>query len=321
MPTDTWYGQECEARIGLMADATTDPTSWEYLAFIRLDVTPQRERRRRPQIGPARHNVLDPIKGTQGFSRLSAALVVDLDARRTARLLRMGLGAPSTTGPASGLYTHVWNSGSKATQYFALQIRTAADQVRIYRGLTIATLGLAFNGENTRDFDLNIGLRGLSWARLSDWLGSTPGSSLVSESLIHRGLFKIDGVAVTNTLDISINYDRQLAEDIFLSTTPTIQGLRPNGGVHTGTATFRAVGEELDDMEEGETVFAAAAEMQGVTSGHKITFEHPQAMLNAPPLSIGEGLIERSISWDGHQDSADPAFRLTIVNNVASYAT
>ena len=46
-----------------------------------------------------------------------------------------------------------------------------------------------------------------------------------------------------------------------------------------------------------------------------------QAMLNAPPLAVsGPGLIERTISWFAFQDASAPGARITVNNNVATYA-
>lgn len=321
MPADTFYGAECELRVGAMADAATDPATWENLPFVSLQIQPTRERRDRPQLGLPRHNVLDPVKPIPGFSRVSASLVVDGDARRVPRWLRYGLGAPTTTGPSSGIYTHTWNSGSKTPHLFAIQLRTAADQVRVIRGLSIATLGMSGSAENTRDFNFNMGLRGLSRARVSDWIGSTP-DAMVGESLLHRVITKIDGVAASSTLESSWSWDRGIVEDAFQSAAAELSGLRPGVAGHTGSASFRAVAEAFDDMEEADTVFAAVLEFQGVTSGHKLSLEHGQAMLAAPALDVnGPGLIERSISWVGHQSASNPAGRIIVANNVASYAS
>ena len=100
MPDDIWYGSDSEVWVGVMADATTLPTTWEYLPIVRATFTPSKEQRDRPQIGIARENSLDPIKPIEGFKRVSGSIVVDADARRFGRWARMGLGAPATTGRA-----------------------------------------------------------------------------------------------------------------------------------------------------------------------------------------------------------------------------
>lgn len=321
MPADVYYGADCEIRVGLMADASTDPIAWFNLEFMSLTVTPTRERKDRPKLGRARHNVLDPIKPVAGFFKLAAELVIDADSRQVPRWLRLGLGAPATTGPTSGIYTHVWSSGSPTPVYFALQVKTASNKIRIYRGLTIAAISTQGQGEQTKDYDLSISLRGLTREKVAAFIGGSP-DAVPAEATINRAVFKTDSVAASNTLSASWSFDRQLAEDAFLTPTPALAGLRPGGGVHTGQAQFRAVADVFDDMEEGDTVFNATLSMLGVTTGHEINLEHPRALLQAAPLPIsGPALIERTVSWVGHQDGTTPASKITVKNDVASYAT
>lgn len=321
MPADVYYGADCEIRVGLMADASTDPTAWFNLEFMSLTVNPTRERKARPKLGAPRHNALDPTKPVPGFFKLAAELVLDADTRQFARWLRLGLGAPTTTGPSTGIYTHVWASGSKTPVYFALQVRTASNKVRIYRGFTIAALSAQGQGEQTRDYDISVSLRGLTRERIADFLGDPP-AAVPAEATAHRVVTKIDGVAASNTMSASWSFDRQVAEDAFMTPVAALSGIRPNGGVHSGQAQIRAIGDAFDDMEEADTEFAACLSMLGVVSGHEIALEHPHALLNPGALAIaGPALIERTFSWVGHQDATTPASRITIKNDVASYAT
>lgn len=322
MPTDTYYGADCEARWGVMADKDTDPTTWEYLPFVSMTVNATEEQRDRPQIGLARANVLDPTEPITGFKRVGIDLVVDADARRLPRFLRMGLGAPVTTGPVSGIYTHTWKSGAKTLAYFALQLKTADDQWRVFRGLTIGTVNAKGGGENVRDHDIGLGLRGLERERVSSPLGSTP-STMITDSVMHRSIFMADGVAASNTLEANWTWDRGLIEDAFMSATAELSGLRPGPQSHSGSAKFRALAESFDDLQEAGTAFAAKIEMQGVTSTHLISFEHRQAKLSAAPVVVplpGQQ-FERDFNWMGYQTSANEAGRIIVANNVASYAS
>ncbi len=321
MPTDTFYGSECEMRAGVQADATTAPTTWEYMPFVSFTPAPQRERRDRPQIGLARANSLDPTKPIPGFLRMGGDLVVDADGHRLPRWLRMALGAPATSGPSSSLYTHVWSSGAKTQSYFGIQIKTGASEWRQYLGLQLATLGAQFGGENVRDFNVSLGLRGLGRVRDTSPLGSTP-SAMVSESLMNRAILKVDDAAVSNTIEGAWNWDRGIQEDIFLSTAAEVTGLRPGPASHSGSAKFRAVAGAFDTLEEADTPFDAKFEMIGVTAGHVIRYQHLQCLLSAPSIPItGLGQIERDVSWSAYQTSANPAAKITVINDVASYAS
>lgn len=321
MPNDLFYGGDCELRIGVMADPATDPTTWHKIEFVSLNLNPQRERRARPLLGQPRNNAIDPVKPIPGLSRVGADLVVDADSRQLPRLLRTLLGAPATTGPSGSIYTHVWASGATTPVYAALQLKTGATEIRVVRGLVLSAISVSGGGENVQDYDVQLSLRGLSRARLADFLTGTV-NAVPTPAPINRSVFRADGVAASNTLEASWSWDRQLAEDIFMSITAEVSGLRPNGGQMTGSARFRAVAGAFDTLEEADTVFAPDLQMVGSVANHLITFAHPHALLEpgAVPIS-GPGLIERAFSWSAFQDATTPGAQITIANDVASYAT
>lgn len=322
MTADIFYGTDCEARIGAMADKDTDPEDWFYLEFITLTLNSTRERRDRPKIGRTRHNPLDPTKPIPGFYRFGAELVIDADANMLPRILRCCLGAPTTTGPATLIYTHKWASGVETPQYMALQIKTAdSPDIRIFRGIVLSAISTDVTSEQTQENNINLSLRGLSRERDNDWVGDDPAGALAAEAPMSGATFRVNDVAAEAVLRCSWSWDRNLAEDAFLTAFPGLDGLRPGGGSkHTGSAQFRAVGAAYDTLEEDDTVFSAILRYDGLIADNDIIFEHQQAMLDAPPLSIGPGLIERTISWNGHQISNKSASLVTVKNTTASYA-
>lgn len=321
MPADTFYGSECEARIGIMADADTDPTAWHGFEFMSLTLNPQRARKARPKLGAPRNNPLDPIKPIPGFRRVMVDLVTDADSVQTPRLLRDLLGAPATGSAVSGIYPHVWTSGAKVAALAALQLKTASGEIRVVRGLTLDALSVAVSGEQTQDFDLQWSLKALESARVADWLSGTV-TAIPAGAPMYRAVFRVDGAAASNTLDAQWTYGRSLIEDVFLSPTPDISGLRPGETGISGRARFRATAAAFDDLSEDDTVFAPDIQMLGVTADHLLTFTHPHAQLNSPPLSVpGGDIIERTVDWFGFQDASTPGVRITVNNDVASYAT
>lgn len=324
MPTDVIYGSDYTARLGIMADATTDPTAWQGLEFVSMQLNPTRERIARPKLGQARNNALDPIKPIPGFFKFGMTLTLDADSLMLPLVLRQLLGAPSSSGPSTGIYTHLWTSGDRSPHYVALQLKASTDAdatpVRVFRGLVLSSVSVQIGGEQTQNFDVVLTLRGLARARVSDWLSGT-NAAIPAESPISRATFEMDGAAASNTLDGAWSWDLQTAEDAFLSTSPQLSGLRPGGGALQGSAHFRALAAAIDAMEEADTVFAAKHRMYGVTTGHELLFEHPGAQFAAPPLSIaGPGLIERTVTWSAFQTSAAPGAKLTVKNGVSAYA-
>ncbi len=235
--------------------------------------------------------------------------------------LRYGIGAPTTTG-ASAPYAHAWASGGKAEQYFDLAVKVGASDVRVYEALTLAQISGNVTGENTQDFDLNLSLRGLRRATpLTDFPAGDV-ADIPDEAPMLRCVFEIDDVAADAFLSGSFSYDRQLQEGVFLSATPTVSKNTPNGGAHSGSATYRAIGAAFDTMEVGQTVFEPAFAYAGVVSGHKIRIEHTHALLAPSPMPIqGPGMIERTLNWSPFQTADAPALRIVVTNDVASYAT
>lgn len=320
MPSDVFYGADCEVRIGIMADKDTDPTAWATVEFVSATFQKQRDRKERPLIGAPRHNALDPIKPIDGFLSLSADIVIDADSRHTPLWLRHLLGAATTSGPSSGLYTHIFSSGSKTARLCCLQIRTGASEVRIYRGLTLDTLSFQSGGDQVQDFDVQLSVVGISTERAADWLSGTV-AGVPASAPVNRAVFRVDGAAASNTLSSSWSYSRGIIRDTFLSTTATISGLRPGNSGLSGQAQFRAVGAVFDQLEEDGTEFAADIQGLGTVASHEVRFAHPQAKLNAPPLAIsGPGIIERTFTWFAYQSSTVPGAKVTVVNDVATYA-
>ena len=323
MPTDVWYGGDCETRIGRRANLETAPTMWQACDFLQLTISPSQEWRERNKLGnPAtRANVLDPTRPRKGFFRLTAELVLDADSRSFPLWLRYAMGAPPVpTGPVGGLYTHVFASGAKTEQYFDIAVKVGDTDIRVYEGLTLSQLSLQNTGENTQDFDINLSLAGLRRKKVTTFPAGTL-TPAPAEAPILRAVFKVDNVEAGNMLTSSFSYDRQLQEGIFLSQTPTVSSIRPNGGTHSGSASYRAIGAVFDTMEEGETTFAAQIDYLGLVTGHVIRFEHPHALLQASPLPIqGVGMIERTLNWSPFQTSDAPAMRISIINDIASYA-
>lgn len=322
MPADVFHGADCEIRIGRRANAATAPTAWRSADFMTLTVNPTQERRERAKLGdPAlRDNALDPIKPRKAFFRLAAELVIDGDSRSLGYWLRYAMGAPATA-EADDLYEHVFASGAKTEQYFDIALKIGASDVRVFEALTLAQISLQVGGENTQDFNINISLRGLSRDRLTAFPAGTV-TAAEDEAPILRALFKVDDVAADNMLTASFSWDRQLQEGVFLSATPTVSKNTPNGGGHSGSASFRAIGAVFDEMEEDDTPFAATIDLLGVETDHHIRFEHPQALLSPSPVPItGPGMVERSLNWSPYQSPDTPAARIVLINDIDSYAT
>jgi len=325
MSNDKFYGAEAEVRFGRMADATTDPATWYRLPFVSLTLNGQREQRPRPMLNTARHNSLDPQETQAGLYRLSGDLVVPADTRQLGRFLWLAFGNPVTAAVAGdedpALYTHAWSSGAKTVNLFAAQVRIAPDKVRIYRGLTGNSLAFDVQGENVKDFDVSINLRGQSEADVADFIGAAP-ANMTPDAPLLRTVLKLDGGgAAPRALSARWSWDRAMREDLFLTAAPHIDGHSPQTTVLQGQATFRAMGVSYDDLEAAGASFDVTLGGIGSVADHAIDFRHEAVKFSRPPLAMqGPAEVERSWSWDGAQTAAAPAAKVTIKNDVASYA-
>lgn len=327
MSNDVFYGADCELRLGLMADKDTMPTAWWALEFNRLAITPNRATAERPRLGAARHNKLDPLKPRLGLERFSADLVVDADTLMAGRWLRAFLGAPTTSGPATGIYTHVWNSGARTELYCAIAVRAGSDKVHVLKAVSLASLSCSWGGENVQDFDLQMALMALDRSREDDWPSGAV-TSVTTPAPILRGSLLVDGVAADQVVSAGFTWDRNLQADAYAATGSghrLASYLRPGEQpTHSGQATVRTFGTTFDTLADGASNDTTDASFEtrllGVTSGHMIKLAQPQARLTQPPLEIGSGVIERSLAWTGHQTDSNPATRISLLNNVSSYA-
>lgn len=318
MSNDPFYAQGAEIRVGIMADFATDPTAWYNLEYVSLSLGRGRDKRDRPLIGVPLHNNLDSRRQVTGLERITGQIVVPADTRQLARWMRLGWGAP-TTAAASALYAHTWNSGVEAMAPFALQVKQGASDIRVFRGLTLASIAMEAQGEQVDDFNVTIGLRGLTGAKLTDWLTGTV-TAAPSAAPLNRAVFTVDGTATARTMQCSYSFDRKVEDQIFLSQNPSIAGVQAEGGMGQGSAQFRAVGKVYDDLADAETPFAAGILGYGKVASHKIELLAPVAEFAQTPVAIdGPGQIERAWNWASYQTASLPAGRIKITNDVATY--
>lgn len=316
------YGADTTCLIGLMPNLTTDPSTWYAMEHMGITITPTRQRKQRAKIGAARFNQLDPIKPRPGFLKLALGVKLDGDTRQLPTWLRATIGAPDTeAGPASGIYTHTWNTGHAAQTYAALQLIGVGTNVRIVRGVTLSSLAMAFTGENTQDFDIDLSLRALSRARGSQLSGTV--TATPTEAPLSRAIFQVNSVAAAQTISGSWTWDRKIQEDAFLSTTANLSALRPGNETDVkGSTVIRDAGEAYDTMEENDTAFAALHQFLGVITGHEIDFNMPNALFEGIPVDVPTpDLIQRTANYMPFQTSSAPAGQLIVKNDVASYAS
>lgn len=327
MANDVFYGADTEFRIGLMADKDTMPTAWRILEFNRLAVTVIRDLKRRPRIGASRANKLDPLKARLGIERFKLDLVVDGDLVMVPGYLRSFLGAPATTG--AGPYTHVWDSGAKTEIYCSIAVRVGTDKIHVFKGVSLASISCAWTGDMAQDLDLQFALQAIERERADAWPTGTT-TAVPTPVPVLRGAMLFDGTAADQVVRAGFTWDRNLQDDAYAITTAAghrkVSYLRPGENpTHSGEAVVRNFGTTYDALGDGAsndtTDFSAEHRFYGLTAAHMLKLANPQAQMTQPPLEIGEGVIERSLGWAGHQSATVPASRITVINTVAAYTT
>ena len=323
MSNDVFYGADCQLRIGVMADKSTLPDDWYHVEFNRATVSVQTTKVRRPRLGAARENVLDPLRPREGIRRVTMDIVIDGDSLMLPRWLRMMLGAPDTVDPDTGLYNHTWTSGSKDEIYFAAAFRIGTQDVVLVRGASLSAISTDWGGDNSQDFDIQLTCMALDRTLEEGWPTGDV-TNVTTPAPILRASARFNGTAVDQLPSGGFTWDRNLQADFYAVTgaaNKVASYLRPGPEPsHSGRATLRSYGSTYDAFADAGTEFSAELRYLGVSAGHEIQFAHYLANMNDIPHDIGTGVIERALAWSAHQDSETPACILTIINNVASYA-
>ncbi|MBX3480085.1 MAG: hypothetical protein KF842_06770 [Caulobacter sp.] len=323
MANDVYYGADAECRIGIRADKDTAPTAWFNVEFNRVTISPQTDKPRRPRLGAARQNSRDPLRPREGLQRFSMDVTIDADTLMLPRWLRLALGAPTTSGPDTGLYTHVWSSGAKTEIYFDAAFRLGSEKVTWVKACSLGALSTDWSGDQAQDFDIQLTFMALDRSRDADWPSGTV-TAVTTPSPILRPSALFDDVAADQLPSGGFTWDRNLQADFYATTgsaSKLASYLRPGEAPsHSARATLRGHGSDYEDLADAGDEFSAELRYLGVTTGHEIRFAHPQANMNPIPADIGTGVFERALSWTAHQSDDTPACQVTVINNVAAYA-
>ena len=327
MANDVFYGEECELRIGVRADRDTAPTAWFGLEFTKITLNYSREQVAKPRLGAPRANPVEPLKPRKGLLKVAVDWQIDADLLSFPRLLRSMLGAPTTTGPSGGLYTHVWAPANKTEFYFDIAILAGDGVMHWVQSCALSTLAVDAGAENVNGQELSLALMAIN--RIRDGSGDWPAGSVTAVTApapILRTRLLLDSTAVGQVLSAGFTLDRNLQADTYAPLTApsgeqTVSNLRPGDKqVSAGRANIRAAASEWDDLADAATDFAPELQLHGATSGQVIKLSIAQAELPVQPTTVGAGVTERSFSWTGHQTDSAASSSITVVNAVASYA-
>lgn len=271
-----------------------------------------------PILGRGEYNTRDPGEGAPVLPSTSGDMAASLCLREIGWWLKAAFGAPSTT-EATGVYTHVFESGKSALPSLYRQQKRASDDWRRIPGIMVNTLG--FRGEKTAGFaQVNIGAIGKNEAVASAGLTGTvlsPYDRLPVPNT--KVLAKWGGVTIGNALNASWTYNNNLDPLMALNGTPYPESIDPG---------FVSLDMAMDLRYRDQTwVALAAAGTEDVFSleyslsaSQKLTISTPLTKLQktAEPIS-GPGVVTASYAMRARQSSVAPAVTVTLINDVATY--
>lgn len=245
-------------------------------------------------------------------------LTIPVDLRGFGFWLRQTFGAPVTTGPTLGKYTHTFTSGAQSLPSTSIEVgqpdepsysvhyAAAVNSIRISMarsGLLNAVLSLIAQGETVPVTTSVAGtptlLQGLRFAQAT-------------------GSVIVDGAVAADIVKADISYSNQLDKVEVIRADGRIGGVDPGKAMTMGSLTVRGARGSL--FAKSRAKLSAAISLGWVlTGGYSLTFSLPRVWVPRPksPVSGPKG-IQADFNF---QASGASGAQLTVVlvNDVVSY--
>jgi hypothetical protein len=244
-------------------------------------------------------------------------VVVPVDTRAIGFWLRAVFGAPVTSGPVNGKYTHTFKSGgvipSVSIEYgnpdmpiWSVNYGVAANQMKIgmaRSGMLNAALSMIAQGESD---PADISVAGVVSVLTGPRFAQATGSIMV------------DGVVAADIMTADLGYSNNLEKLEVIRSDGRIGGFDPGVCRASGSWTTRFATRALYDKARAKTPVTAS--FGWATPDASLTFVLPRVFLPKPKRSVsGPKGIQATFNW---QASGAVAAQLTaiLVNDVPSYA-
>ena len=246
-------------------------------------------------------------------------VVVPVDTRAIGFWLRGVFGAPVTSGPVDGKYTHTFKSGSGTIPSISIEYGNPDMPIfSVNYGATVnqMKIGMARSGM------LNASLSMIAQGETDPGLVSVAGvpSILTGPRFAQAtGAITIDGVAAADIVTADLGYTNNLEKLEVIRQDGRIGGVDPGVCRSSGTITTRFATRALYDKARSKTPVGLSFGWVS-DSGASLTFSLARVFLPKPKRSVtGPKGIQAVFNW---QASGANGSQLTavLVNDVPSYA-
>lgn len=327
MPAIFGRGVSAVYQVQSAFDVFPSSGNWYPLSAYDLSAGETEPREVDPLLGRGGHNRRDPVASAPGLPQGGGNIVVPMCLREHGYWLGATLGAAETS-VSSGVYTHVWESGKDALLPLAQSMKLADGMFRRSRGLLVNAYALNLAKEAgypraTLGMMLRDQVRNASQASgtVQDAfeLLRPPASTPFVE--INTG----SGFAALPATAVAFNYANQLQRFDPLNGTKYPSALDPEDSLPTGSFTIRYESDAYDVLAEAGTPFAlrfgyVIADALTGSADASITFELARCMIDKNALPINSpGRLSQTYNYTVEQTDDDPAFNVTLVNDVAGY--
>lgn len=245
-------------------------------------------------------------------------VVVPVDTKAIGFWLRATFGAPVTTGPVNGKYTHIFKSGGGNIPSISIEYGNPDGPIfstNYGAGVNQLKIGLARSGM------LNAALSVIAQGESDPGVVSIAGaaSPLTGPRFAQAtGAILVDGVAAGDIVSADLGYTNNLEKLEVIRSDGRIGGFDPGVCRASGSITTRFATTALYNKARAKT--AVALSFGWATDIASLTFTLPRVFLPKPKRSVaGPKGIQAVFNW---QASGAAAAQLTavLVNDVASYA-
>ena len=261
----------------------------------------------------------DPLDADQGPISAGGDIVVPIDAESFGIWLKGAFGTPTTT-EVTGVYTHVFESGSWNLP--SLSIERAFPEVPYYpmnSGCKVDRL--SWTMQRSGKLQATVGLIAQGESTATSTQAGTPTEYSIDSRFNHfQGAIMLDGSAMGNVISNELTYSNNLDRVETIRADGKIDGADEGMGMLSGRTVVRFAETTLLTKASAGTPVALVFS-HTIDADASLTITVPRVLLPKPKVQIeGPAGVQVTYEWQAAQQSnGDAMVTATLVNEVASY--
>lgn len=292
----------------------TPASSFFKLPFVSSQLGEEQALIEDDQLGFGREG-LDP---TYDVVNADGDLVVPVDTKGIGFWLRQTFGAPVTTGPITGRYTHTFTSGAASIPSTSIEIGQPDEpSYSVHYGQVVNAIKIALARSGMLNATLSLIGQGEAAPTTVSAAGS-PTSQRGARFAQATGSITVEGAVAADIVSADFSYSNQLDKVEVIRPDGRIAGVDPGKAMTSGSVTARGPRGAL--FTKSNTKLPAALSFGWTNDTFSLIFTLPRVFLPRVkrPISGPKGLQ----STFNFQASGASAAQLTavLVNDVVSYA-